>query len=204
MTSILIAIAVQVIVSLSLVVWTRAKVRRFLGSEDEIGKIRREIGALIVELDSSADRNVTVLEDRLTSLKDLLAEADKRISMLGQEKARRQSEDTVYDRLGRQSERTRAPVLEPTRQPEPTRAPDVSVRPEPAPAAEPPRHAEPSVPFIRFSEKPLDLEEPFADKVLSLSKRGFSSDIIAARLGATMAEVDIVLSMDRDGRAKEI
>jgi len=204
MTSILIAIAVQVIVSLSLVVWTRAKVRRFLGSEDEIGKIRREIGALIVELDSSADRNVTVLEDRLTSLKDLVAEADKRISMLGQEKVRRQSEDTVYDRLGRQSERTRAPVLEPTRQPEPTRAPDVSVRPEPAPAAELPRHAEPSVPFIRFSEKPLDLEEPFADKVLSLSKRGFSSDIIAARLGATMAEVDIVLSMDRDGRAKEI
>ncbi len=210
MTSILIAIAVQVIVSLSLVVWTRAKVRRFLGSEDEIGKIRREIGALIVELDSSADRNVTVLEDRLTALKDLMAEADKRISLLGQEKARRQSEDTVYDRLGRQSERTRAPVLEPTRfaEPirfaEPTRAPDASVRPEPVPAAEPPRHAEPSVPFIRFSEKPLDLEEPFADKVLSLSKRGFSSDIIAARLGATMAEVDIVLSMDRDGRAKEI
>ncbi len=189
MTSILIAIAVQVIVSLSLVVWTRAKVRRFLGSEDEIGKIRREIGALIVELDSSADRNVTVLEDRLTALKDLVAEADKRISMLGQEKARRQSEDTVYDRLGRQSERRFA---EPARQA------------EPAPAAEPPRHAEPSVPFIRFSEKPLDLEEPFADKVLSLSKRGFSSDIIAARLGATMAEVDIVLSMDRDGRAKEI
>lgn len=198
MTSILIAIAVQVIVSLSLVVWTRAKVRRFLGSEDEIGKIRREIGALIVELDSSADRNVTVLEDRLTALKDLVAEADKRISMLGQEKARRQSEDTVYDRLGRQSERTRAPVLEPTRFAEPAR------QAEPAPAAEPPRHAEPSVPFIRFSEKPLDLEEPFADKVLSLSKRGFSSDIIAARLGATMAEVDIVLSMDRDGRAKEI
>lgn len=198
MTSILIAIAVQVIVSLSLVVWTRAKVRRFLGSEDEIGKIRREIGALIVELDSSADRNVTVLEDRLTALKDLVAEADKRISMLGQEKARRQSEDAVYDRLGRQSERTRAPVLEPTRLAEPAR------QAEPAPAAEPPRHAEPSVPFIRFSEKPLDLEEPFADKVLSLSKRGFSSDIIAARLGATMAEVDIVLSMDRDGRAKEI
>jgi len=216
MTTILIAVAVQVAVSLSLIVWTRAKVRRFLGSEDEIGKIRREIGALIVELDSSADRNVTVLEDRLTALKDLVAEADKRISLLGQEKARRQSEETVYDRLGRQSERKRAPAAEPARQPEPVRTPEAAVRPEPVPAAEPPRHAEPirpaepirkaepSVPFIRFSDKPLDLEEPFADKVISLSRRGFSSDIIAARLGATMAEVDIVISMDRDGRAKEI
>jgi len=122
----------------------------------------------------------------------------------------------VYDRLGRQSERKRAPAAEPARQPEPVRTPEAAVRPEPVPAAEPPRHAEPirpaepirkaepSVPFIRFSDKPLDLEEPFADKVISLSRRGFSSDIIAARLGATMAEVDIVISMDRDGRAKEI
>lgn len=183
---------------MALVIWTRAKVRRFLGSEDEIDKIRREIGALIVELDSSADRNVTVLEDRLSTLKDLVAEADKRISLLGQEKARRQSEEMVYDRLGRLSEHKRAQIAEPSRQPESSGQPGSS-QPLAANTA-----TEPSVPFIRFSEKPLAIEEPFADKVLSLSRRGFSSDIIAARLGATMAEVDIVLSMDRNGRAKEI
>ncbi|OHD13005.1 MAG: hypothetical protein A2Z96_01190 [Spirochaetes bacterium GWB1_48_6] len=175
MTSILSIVALQILVSVFLILWTRASVRRFLGSDEEISRVRREIGALIIELDSSADRNVTVLEDRLSALKDLLAEADKRIAVLGQERTRRLPDDTVYDRLGRATEPKQIPVVEPL------------------------------VPFIRFSEKPLPIEEPFADKVVSLSRRGFSSDIIAARLGVTMTEVDLVLSMERerDARSKE-
>jgi len=183
MTSILIIAALQILVSVFLILWTRAGVRRFLGSDEEIDRVRREISALIIELDSSADRNVTVLEDRLSALKDLLAEADKRISVLGQERTRRLPDDTVYDRLGRATEPRQAPVAESRQDP----------------------IAEPLVPFIRFSEKPLPIEEPFADKVVSLARRGFSSDIIAARLGVTMTEVDLVLSMERerDARAKE-
>ncbi len=183
MTSILIIAALQILVSVFLILWTRASVRRFLGSDEEINRVRREIGALIVELDSSADRNVTILEDRLSSLKSLLADADKRISVLGQERSRRLPEDTVYDRLGRTPEPKQVPV----------------------PDSRQAQLAEPLVPFIRFSEKPLPIEEPFADKVVSLARRGFSSDIIAARLGVTMTEVDLVLSMERerDARAKE-
>lgn len=183
MTSILIIAALQIMVSAFLILWTRASVRRYLGSDEEMDRVRREIGALIIELDSSADRNVTVLEDRLSALKDLLAEADKRISVLGQERSRRPADDTVYDRLGRTAE------TRPVQNTEPRQA---SI-------------PEPLVPFIRFSEKPLPIEEPFADKVVSLARRGFSSDIIAARLGVTMTEVDLVLSMERerDARTKE-
>jgi hypothetical protein len=183
MTSILIIVVLQILVSVFLILWTRASVRRFLGSDDEIDRIRREIGALIIELDSSADRNVTVLEDRLAAMKDLLAEADKRISVLGQDRSRRFPDDMVYDRLGRATEPRQVPIAEPRQAPV----------------------TEPLVPFIRFSEKPLPIEEPFADKVVSLARRGFSSDIIAARLGVTMTEVDLVLSMERerDARAKE-
>jgi len=196
MTAILFAIVAQIIISLVLVLWTRSTVRKFLGSGEELERIRREIGALIVELDSSADRNVTVLEDRLKSLKELLGEADKRLSMLGQDRSRRQVEGIIYDRLGRNTapadlspaaaEKVAEPVLE--------RLPDESALKS---ASE--------IPFIRFSEKPLAIEEPFADKVLSLSRRGFSSDIIAASLGATIAEVDLVISLERerDGRSED-
>ncbi len=104
MTTILLVLAVQIVVSVVLIVWTRSKVRTFLGSGDEIDRIRREIGALIVELDSSADRNVTVLEDRLSALKDMIIEADRRIALLGQEKTRRPADAPVYDRLGRMPE----------------------------------------------------------------------------------------------------
>lgn len=196
MTAILFAIIAQIIISLVMILWTRATVRKFLGSGEELERIRREIGALIVELDSSADRNVTVLEDRLKSLKDMVGEADKRLSMLGQDRSRRQVESIVYDRLGRATPPADLPIVPVEKVPEPVRErlPDESAQP-----------VAPEIPFIRFSDKPLPLEEPFADKVLSLSRRGFSSDIIAARLGATIAEVDLVISLERerDGRSRE-
>ncbi|PKL08821.1 MAG: hypothetical protein CVV51_06960 [Spirochaetae bacterium HGW-Spirochaetae-7] len=208
MTPILYAIVAQILVCLVVVLWTRSTVRKFLGSGEELERIRREIGALIVELDSSADRNVTVLEDRLKALKELVGEADKRLAMLGQDRTRRQAENVVYDRLGRNvaSAALSASQVERSAERSAERAPErvqTSV-PEFLPE-EAAQQAAPEVPFIRFSDKPLPIEEPFADKVLSLSRRGFSSDIIAARLGATIAEIDLVISLEgeRDGRSKE-
>jgi hypothetical protein len=51
-----------------------------------------------------------------------------------------------------------------------------------------------SVPFIRFSEKPLVFDDSFSERVARLHKRGFSSDIIAAKLKATIAEVDLAIA----------
>ncbi len=199
MSAILVALAVQIIVAVVLIVWTRAQVRSALGSGDEIAKVRREIGALIIELDASADRNITIVEDRLNSLKALLVEADSRIALLSQERIRRSTEGVVYDRLGRASELRQKP-LDAGRVPPPI---------EPSLPAADGTHVqqapEPVIPFIRFSEKPLPVEEPFADAVRTLSLRGFSSDVIAARLGATIAEVDLAISLDaeRGGPAGE-
>ncbi len=208
MTPILFAIIAQIVISLVLVLWTRSTVRRFLGSGEELERIRREIGALMVELDSSADRNVTVLEDRLRALKDLVNEADRRLSMLGQDRSRRQAESIVYDRLGRTNATAALSTAPAERHPERSSERQAEKVPEPSRERLPDetaQHTAPEVPFIRFSDKPLPLEEPFADKVLSLSRRGFSSDIIAARLGATIAEIDLVISLERerDGRPKE-
>jgi len=208
MTPIVLAIIAQIIVSLVLVLWTRSTVRKFLGSGEELERIRREIGALMVELDSSADRNVTVLEDRLKALKDLVSEADKRLSMLGQDRSRHQAESMVYDRLGRTATNAVNAKAPAESLPERPAERPVGKVPEPLRGStpeEPARQSVPEVPFIRFSDKPLPIEEPFADKVLSLTRRGFSSDIIAARLGATIAEIDLVISLERerDGRSKE-
>jgi hypothetical protein len=193
MTGSLIALAIQILVSVVLIVWTRTRVRSALGSDDEIDRIHREIGALIVELDASADRNITVLEDRMNSLKEMISEADRRISLLSQERGKRQSESLVYDRSGRTP--TQRPRVESKDLPETATPEAMAERQGP----------QPEIPFIRFSEKPVPIEEPFIDKVISLSRKGFSSDIIAAHLGATIAEVDVVVSMEREreGRTKE-
>jgi len=192
MSAILIALAIQIIVAVVLIVWTRSQVRAALGSGDEIAKVRREIGALIIELDASADRNITIVEDRLKSLKDLIADADSRIALLSQERVKRSTESVVYDKLGRASGFRRNSPEAARAQPFPE-----TVSPEAVGAPMQPR-TEPPIPFIRFSEKPLPIEEPFADAVRTLSLRGFSSDVIAARLGATIAEVDLVISLDAE------
>lgn len=202
MTGLLIALAIQVLVSVALIVWTRARIRGALGSDEEIGRIRREIGSLIIELDASADRNITVLEDRLNTLKEIVAETDKRIAILSRDRGKRQVETAVYDRLGRTA--PQRPRSEAASEAASQAGSEIPGKPVERPVDQPVVPSD--IPFIRFSEKPLSIEEPFADKVLSLARKGFSSDIIAARLGGTITEVELVLSMEREreGRTKGI
>ena len=203
-----------------------------MSADEEMDRIRREIGSVILELDSATDRNVTVVEDRLATLRDLLAEADRRIGILSGERVRRSPDPTVYDRRGQalpvtpqeQSGLMQPPSDRMYRQPpsmSPTVPPATPVTQQsspppissPAPgaiavnaaAAVPERQTGAGVPFIRFSDKPVQTAEPFAEKVIALYRRGFSTDIIAAKLEATMAEVDLVLSLEREReeRSKE-
>ena len=223
MNSLFVLLAIQTIFSVLLVGWVRLRVERSLNNEDAIAKIRRELGALIVELDGSADRNITVIEDRLRELKDCIAEADKRIVMLSNENARTTASLSAQTQMMR---RTDFPVDTVARKDEPETfkttetkvsayrhlasaqkssiptdganflTPDLpstlAATPSPAPRAS--TSPTPSVPFIRFSEKPLVFEEPFAERVMRLYRRGFSSDIIAAKLKVTIAEVDLALA----------
>jgi len=88
MNNLVVLLAIQTLVSILLIVWVRLRVMRSLDDGESIARVRREIGAMIVELDGSADRNITVIEDRLHELKVCIAEADKRIVMLSNESAR--------------------------------------------------------------------------------------------------------------------
>ncbi|MFH2114306.1 MAG: hypothetical protein ABIJ86_07355 [Spirochaetota bacterium] len=178
MNNLVVLLAIQIIVSIILIVWVRLKVMRSLDDGDSIARVRREIGALIIELDGSADRNITVIEDRLRELKDCIAEADKRIVMLSNERARASAAPNI-------------PLQQVYRTPTQASQPPVQVA---QPPVQVPLSQTPSIPFIRFSEKPLVFEEPFAERVARLHKRGFSSDIIAAKLKATIAEVDLAIA----------
>ena len=220
MNSLFVLLAVQTLVSILLIVWVRLKVMRSLDDGDSITRVRREIGALIIELDGSADRNITLIEDRLRELKDCIAEADKRIVMLSNERARTWVTPPVsiqrapLEHINASQDQQLASLL-----PTPTTQPPVPAAPSPvmeapqlapegqltATTAQQPVQSsrEPgmyggartaSVPFIRFSDKPLVFEEPFTERVARLYKRGFSSDIIAAKLKATIAEVDLAIS----------
>ncbi|MGD9938413.1 MAG: hypothetical protein AB7T74_01300 [Clostridia bacterium] len=217
MNYLLVLIAIQILVSILLIVWVRLKVMRSLDDGDSISRVRREIGALIVELDGSADRNITLIEDRLRELKECIAEADKRIVMLSNDsvsvnKTVGKSFPPTYQSIVRAPQPLSEPVSSSTgRSSFPDQllsSPEVasleglpapleleqSARPLVQPLSSEVPEQSSSVPFIRFSEKPLVFDDSFSERVARLHKRGFSSDIIAAKLKATIAEVDLAIA----------
>jgi hypothetical protein len=58
------------------------------------------------------------------------------------------------------------------------------------------------LPFVSFSSAPIKSRVDFREQVVSLWRKGFSSDLIAARLGSTIAEVDLAVSLEEERGAE--
>ena len=203
------------------------------------------MNSLLIELDASAERNINILEDRIQQLKVQIADADRRITLLGQENRKHQNEAIIYNRSGRmqtvpgdnasiiagQNTQGAAATAAPAytygsqaavqavqsqslaaQEPYLPVSPAANIPAANMPAANMPAANIPSsvsaspdrrqlmqdtVPFLQLSNKPGNSEADFVGKVLGLHVQGLSPTVIASRLGATTAEVDIVIAMDQ-------
>ena len=198
------------------------------------------MNSLLIELDASAERNINILEDRIQQLKVQIADADRRITLLGQENRKHQNEAIIYNRSGRmqtvpgdnasitagQNTQGAAATAAPAytygsqaavqavqsqslaaQEPYLPVSPAANIPAANMPAANIPSSVSASpdrrqlmqdtVPFLQLSNKPGNSEADFVGKVLGLHVQGLSPTVIASRLGATTAEVDIVIAMDQ-------
>jgi hypothetical protein len=241
------------------VIWfvLRARVRKTLELEGILAEARKEIRLLSIEINETTDRNVTLVEDRLGSLRELLAEADRRMGVMKRETARRQDEREVYNRLGKRvplASGSRAapdtlPFGEPlfdlvadaitgaaagsvtgaaadivtdspggaTRVVPPVRTPssgtdraketrsvaaDVWAVADRAPADREPVKSGPArtLPELLPARESVIPPPSLRERALELHRGGFSADIIAARLGATVSEIDLLVSLEEGRR----
>ncbi|MDR1411272.1 MAG: hypothetical protein LBI91_03595 [Spirochaetaceae bacterium] len=195
---------------------------------EEAAKIERDINA-------ATDRDVTLVEDRVKTLRALLEDADRRIAVYVREFERRRSQEETFAALDREkpvnAANTRLPAGSASRAPGgPDMAPAVPAAESaasghdgaetpvylpselfrPAAAPIPPAEAVPAVPEpaaaygkrVTRSAKPLAPKPlPFAERVAELYRAGFSSSLIASRLGATVTEVELAIALaGRSGR----
>jgi len=99
--------------ALSLVLWAasfiyfRLYLSRRTGARNVLAEMRDEVDKLVSEIDSATDRDVTLVEDRMKSLRALLDETDKRLGTMRREAERRGSEEKAYAEIGRRG-RTQA------------------------------------------------------------------------------------------------
>jgi hypothetical protein len=94
-----VAITVILVVVAYLVLNRNIKART--SQQAALDEIKREVGAIITELNSTTERNIELIEDRIASLERLVGQADKRLGALRRDLATRSGESGAYSRFGR-------------------------------------------------------------------------------------------------------
>jgi hypothetical protein len=190
-------------------IWFALKVRvdRRLELDSLLSGVREEARALITELNETADRNVSLVEDRVKGLRELLDETDRRMGLVRRELRTRESEREVFARLS-----ARRPIVPAA--PEPAPAP--ATAPAPRGAAEAPiqfslgprdedREADrppeiaperSDLPEVGVSEERIEVAKSPRERAVELHRQGFSAQVIAARVGATVAEIELMIEME--------
>lgn len=179
----------------------RAYIRKAVSRPESLEGVRKEVDALITELNQNADRNLTLMEQRIGDLQKILAEADRRILLLKKEEEKKQSTAQVYSHLQKNRQVT---LSSDTSTPKGSAAPPpetkltgsdqgkvgvMSTLPA-ASAAAPEVNQERSA----ASVQPLTT----AQKVTSLEKEGLDPGTIARTLGITLGEVELIQSLRRN------
>ncbi len=153
-TAIVVSLGVLVIVMFTLANILR-KIKK-LNKSNVIDQLQSEISELILELNLTTDRNINILEEKISSLTRLLNDADKRIKILGTESERNKSESVVYNQLGRINDNQHLVESSAT------------------------------IPVVKISKK---------DRIVELHNNGFTTTVIASRVGSTVGEVELIISL---------
>lgn len=99
MASILIIISVQILGFVLILVFVRRWLRRNANAESVTRQVREELGSLLVELNRTTEQNISLIEDKVESLNELLARADKKIGLLKRETEKHEVSRAVYRRI---------------------------------------------------------------------------------------------------------
>jgi hypothetical protein len=223
--TILITLVVDVGGLIVLYALLRDRVRRATAAEAQIGEIREEVSRLLVELNQTTDRNILLMEDRIGSLNELLAAADKKIGLLRREIEKHDVGSRIYSRLaqgrpvasavGAGTIAAAAPAALPQSAapdaavPQSTAAPSAVMAGSSAVTA-----AAPAPPLSvelaektdhrtgpRRAEPARDPAEELQQRVLMLHRAGFSASLIAGRVGAPVGEVELIIGLEERKQA---
>jgi hypothetical protein len=174
-----------------------AYLKRRTGRDRILVELNDEIERLIRDVNEITNRDTLLVEDRVKTLKALLEDTDRRITLLAGEVSRRQTQEEVYVELGK----LRGPLTEPGHTvpapPSTTAVPGRAVSPPSAgTGTQRPIPSQTYSPRIVRSATPIAPKPPpFAEQVAGLYRSGFSPDLIAARLGAALSEVELAIAL---------
>jgi hypothetical protein len=180
--------------------YIRSYLKRHTGSE-LLRKWQDEAGRLIAEIDAATDRDSALVEDRIKTLRALLEDVDRRITVYVREAGRQKNHEAAYAELGRRRP-SAFPALPPAGEipaglPAAPKPPDAGeASPSPAAPGTAGRAFPPELPRIVHPPKPVEPKPPsFSEQVAKLVGAGFSPELIASRLGVTIGEAELAVAL---------
>lgn len=189
LTAIAAAFAVSLSVCLLFFRYWRRRIQRGLEAEMMLGRIRDEIDEMIIEINRTADRNVTLLENRITRLNSLIQRAEKLERVREREAEKDTGVQRVYSELGR-NRGLRITVDEDDHDGQP------GLSSEPIPEPESPGAGESGSESAPPGDTSIDGGvPPIRERVLTLHRRGESLQSIAESLNMNRGEVELIISL---------
>jgi len=170
-------------------------IKRKISATELLAEYRSEVYRLNADINAVTDRDLTLVEDRVKKLREILEDTDKRIKVYVQELDRSRTGEALYTSLGRgiraalktPSETSHALDHEPELS---AQMPKLTlVRHDSIPAAVPE-----SAPSASLAQKPPSKRQIRA-QIDELVKENLSPADIASRLGISIAEVDLAMNL---------
>jgi len=183
--------------------YVKAYVRKHTSPDAILSTLKEEVRRLEADIDEKTEQDLQLLEERIKTLRDLIAEAERRIAVFNKELSRSRAEENAYAALKPEPHSPKAAQKKaPKRKTPPRKAPGElkpaydSVHPRSLLETLEVREPDPEPRFIRSSNPISPKPRPLKERVEELRQAGFSADIIADRLGLTITETKIYLALD--------
>ena len=189
-----VSITASVLVSLTVCalyvhLWRR-RIRRDMETDAIIGKLRREVGDIVTELNGTTERNVALLENRIAEMKELVDRAGKTSGVLKRESEKHEISSRVYTALERSRPLTGALNLDVVDAAEGDNA-TADDDGAGADRQRKPAAGEPLSPGAGRDFKSL----PIREKAVVMHRNGDSIEKIGTSLGLSQGEVELILSL---------
>jgi hypothetical protein len=204
-------------------VYFRRYIRQRTSRENILAECEGAVARLEAQIDAVTDRDVQLVEERIRNLKKLLEDADRRIGLLARIEDQRKPAFPLYNSLGNPARfsgedgpfppdtaaspdpvpASVSPVLAASLTPDTVPGATVPAPglPEARPEASSPGPAYAGVPLKPPSGDPApepgEDTRPLVERVAELDRAGFSPELIASRLGVSVSEAELAVTVSR-------
>ena len=190
------------IINVGLWLFLYIKFKTEFSSAKVLENIRLEVDKLLIEIQRETENTILLIEARIEGLKQLIDEADKRISIAEGEIKKRRHEKQVLSKL--HAEET-VPVKK-TQVQKKLEAYEILASPTPAPNTPPEVEVavEPELfnqePQFSVAQEPVKIKKSVKDKIIEMYKQDFTTQYIAKELGISVSEVDFLINMFKNSK----